>query len=83
MRLYDLPQNVVGGIELHYAGLVLRFHHLDGMYSYCVVDEGKSKGKVFNLTAGAPIVYKEDKIVAGKGKDRIVKIHTYYEVEEL
>ncbi len=53
VKLYELPQRE--GVKIKYADLVMEFHHLDGMYSYNIILEGKSKGKVFHLAAGAPL----------------------------
>ena len=40
MKLYDVPRNsrvvIVEGDVKYY----LNFHHVDGMYSYCVDDDG-------------------------------------------
>lgn len=58
IKLYNLPQRVKGGIKIH--GFVidgkevpLRFHHLDGMYSYCTVEDSE---KVVHLNASTPLV---------------------------
>ncbi len=53
LRLYDLKQR--DGIVLHYADLVMEFSHLDGMYSYNVILEGKSHGKAFHISRSAPL----------------------------
>lgn len=53
LKLYDLPRDA--GIKIDYADLKLEFHHLDGMYSYCTLLEGKSKGEPFHLSASAPL----------------------------
>lgn len=53
VRLYDLPQRA--GIKVHYADILMEFHHLDGMYSYNIILEGKSKGKPFHLRGSAPL----------------------------
>lgn len=54
LRLYDLPRDK--GIRINFDGLLIEFHHLDGMYSYCTVVEGEHKGKPFHLSASAPLV---------------------------
>lgn len=36
MKLYDAPF----GRRIRAGGIVLNFHHLDGMYSYCTDDQG-------------------------------------------
>ncbi len=55
-KLYELPQKQA--IEVHCGDVVLSFDHLDGMYSYCTVKEGKSAGKLFHLSANTPLVQK-------------------------
>lgn len=53
IKLYDLKPRA--GIKVHYADILMEFHHLDGMYSYNIILEGKSKGKPFHLAAAAPL----------------------------
>lgn len=53
LRLWDLPQRA--GITVHYADLVMEFHHLDGMYSFNIIKEGKSAGEPFHISCGAPL----------------------------
>lgn len=63
LKLYNLPQRVEGGIKIHgFKGdddkdVVLRFHHLDGMYSYCTVE---GTDHIVNLKATTPLVEMED-----------------------
>ncbi len=52
-RLYQLTPRE--HIKIHYGDLVMEFHHIDGMYSYNVITEGRSKGKVFHLSANTPL----------------------------
>lgn len=55
-KLYDLPQRTEKGVIIHVTPeLTVIFDHLDGMYSYCTVAEGKSKGKPFHLSASTPL----------------------------
>jgi hypothetical protein len=63
IKLYNLPQNIEGGIKIHGfkselddsdKELTLRFHHLDGMYSVCSV-EGE-KDSIVHLSASTPLV---------------------------
>lgn len=60
VKLYNLPQRVQGGILVKGfrvdddKTIDLRFHHLDGMYSYCTVDGDEEK--VVNLSASTPLV---------------------------
>lgn len=64
IKLYNLPQRTEKGIKIHgfkeYVSegktqdLVLRFHHLDGMYSYCTVDG--EDDRVIHLSASTPLV---------------------------
>lgn len=59
IKLYNLPQRVEGGLKIH--GLkddegkdvVVLFHHLDGMYSYCTVE---GTDKIVHLSAITPLV---------------------------
>lgn len=53
LRLYNLRRDK--GIKIHFDGLLLEFHHIDGMYSYCTVLEGEHKGKICHLSAMAPL----------------------------
>lgn len=53
-RLYELPRDA--GIKIHYGDLLVEFKHLDGMYSYCTILEGASKGKPFHLSVNTPLV---------------------------
>lgn len=36
MKLFDVPK----GSRIRVGGVELTFHHLDGMYSYCTLDDG-------------------------------------------
>lgn len=54
IRLYDVPQRQ--GAIINYVGVKMEFDHIDGMYSYCTILEGKSKGKIFHLSAATPLV---------------------------
>lgn len=59
IKLFNLPQRVKGGIKIHGFEVdgketPLRFHHLDGMYSYCTVDGDEEK--VVHLNASTPLV---------------------------
>lgn len=40
-RLYELPENKE--IKLYIADKVIIFGHLDGLYSYCWLEENKTK----------------------------------------
>lgn len=58
IKLYNLPQRVKDGIKIHGfvidgEEVILRFHHLDGMYSYCTVEDSE---KVVHLNASTPLV---------------------------
>lgn len=63
IKLYNLPQKVEGGIKIHglkddnKKDIVVLFHHLDGMYSYCTIEGTK---KVVHLSASTPLVELED-----------------------
>ncbi len=55
VRLYELPQRAAKRPIINYVGVVMEFDHLDGMYSYCIIKEGKSKGQPFHLSASTPL----------------------------
>jgi hypothetical protein len=63
IKLYNVPENIKGGLKIHGfkdkkgKKIVLRFHHLDGAYSYCTIDGSK---KVVNLSASTPLVTLEN-----------------------
>lgn len=40
-KLYDLPENQ--NVKLYIGDMVVIFGHLDGMYSYCWLENDKSK----------------------------------------
>lgn len=54
-----LPQRVEGGVKIHGfkdikdKDIVVLFHHLDGMYSYCTIEGTK---KVVHLSASTPLI---------------------------
>lgn len=63
IKLYNLPQRVDGGIKIHgfrseldssNKEQTLRFHHLDGMYSFCTI-EG-TEGYIVHLSATTPLI---------------------------
>lgn len=60
MHLYNLPQNVKGGIPIHGVKddrgniIVVRFDQLDGMSSHCWVD---GTTEITQLKADTPIMY--------------------------
>lgn len=59
IKLYNLPQRVEGGIKVHGLkddkdkDIVVVFHHLDGMYSYCTIQD---TDKLVHLSASTPLV---------------------------
>ena len=59
IKLYNLPQRVDGGILVKGfrvdddKTIDVRFHHLNGMYSYCTVDGGED---IVHLSASTPLV---------------------------
>lgn len=63
IKLYNLPQRVEGGIKIHglqddkKKDIVVLFHHLDGMYSYCTIE---GTDKIVHLSASTPLVELED-----------------------
>ena len=48
-RLYELPENT--NIKLYFGNQVVIFGHLDGLYSYCWLEEDKTKIVHINATA--------------------------------
>ena len=66
IKLYNLPQRVEGGIKIHGLkdkddnDIVVLFHHLDGAYSYCTVQNPEAPndtdGDVVHLSASTPLV---------------------------
>lgn len=62
IKLFNLPQRVEGGIKIHgfrselegSEEQTLRFHHLDGMYSYCTIDGHDDH--IVHLSASTPLV---------------------------
>jgi hypothetical protein len=68
IKLYNLPQRVEGGLKIHGLkddkdkDIVVLFHHLDGMYSYCTIE---GTDKVVHLSASTPL------ITLGKGEYKI------------
>lgn len=59
IKLYNLPQRTEKGIKIHGLkdnkgkDIVVVFHHLDGMYSYCTIQD---TDKVVHLSASTPLV---------------------------
>lgn len=55
MKLYDLPQRTKEGVKIYGLqdtkgnDLILRFGHIDGMYSYCWVEDKPEE--LFHLSA--------------------------------
>ena len=54
MKLYNVPRNSMIVLS---DGVVLKFHHIDGMYSFCT-DES---GKVYHISACEEVEVKENK----------------------
>jgi hypothetical protein len=68
MKLYNLPQNVEGGLPIHNVDvdgkkITILFHHLDGMYSNCTI---KGTNKVVHLDATTPIIYEDGEYRVGE-----------------
>lgn len=59
IKLMHLPQRVKGGVKIHglkdsdNKDVVILFHHLDGMYSYCTFE---GTDTVLHLSASTPLV---------------------------
>lgn len=47
VKLYEVPRYT----RIKVAGIELNFHHIDGMYSYCVNDHGK----LFSIEANTEV----------------------------
>lgn len=64
MKLYDLPQRTAHGVKIYGLHntegqpLIIRFGHVDGMYSYCWIDGHDDQ--VVHLNASTPLVKHED-----------------------
>lgn len=60
LKLYNLPQRVEGGIPIqgfkdeNGNPIVVLFHHLDGMYSFCTIE---GTDKAVHLSASTPLAY--------------------------
>lgn len=67
--LCDIPKGSKIRILKDIGSVVVTFDHLDGMYSYCVADEGQEDaGKVINLSRFTPLEQANDgyyEIVSG------------------
>jgi hypothetical protein len=57
MKLYELPRGTI--IQTDRGPLT--FDHIDGMYSYCTLEDGS----VVHLSAGTPIRKKDGVLVIG------------------
>jgi hypothetical protein len=66
IKLYNLPQRIEGGIKIHGfknkegKDITILFHHLDGMYSYCTIQDPEapndSTGEVVHLNAATSLI---------------------------
>jgi hypothetical protein len=54
MKLYNVPRDSMIKLDV---GIVLKFHHIDGMYSVCT-DEN---GKVYHIAAWEEVEVVKDK----------------------
>lgn len=63
IKLYNLPQRTDKGIKIHglkddkKKDIVVLFHHLDGAYSYCTIED---TDKTVHLSASTPLVELEN-----------------------
>ena len=66
-RLYELPENQ--NIKLYFYDVVVIFGHLDGLYSYCWLEEDKSK--IVHINANALFEKYKDgyKYIKSKGDE--------------
>ncbi len=59
-KLYELPRNDIEGTKIYVeasdGSSFIRFHHTDGMYSYCTTE----KGGIVHLGAATELVPHED-----------------------
>lgn len=53
MKLYDVPNNTL----IKVGETILKFHHLDGMYSFCTTEDGQ----VAHIFAGQEVEIVPDK----------------------
>lgn len=61
LKLYDIPrESKLLVTQEHGRNVFVTFHRLDGMYSYCTVDDGPDKGKTCHLSASTPLKKIED-----------------------
>ena len=72
MKLYEIPRGSKIRLKFHdqiegEGTAILTFHHPDGMYSYCTLDEG---GHVVHLSVSTPLKKVGDlyEIDAGEGR---------------
>lgn len=69
MKLYNLPQNIEGGIKIYGSGkyrgkdAVLLFHRLDEMSSDCTIE---GTDHVVHLPADTPIIYEDGEYRVGE-----------------
>lgn len=54
MKLYNAPRDSMIKLDV---GIVLKFHHIDGMYSLCT----DSDGNVWHISASAEVEIVKDK----------------------
>ena len=76
MKLYEIPRGSKMRIEFSDGFHSCTFHKLDGMYSYCTIDdypEGYKAYPVFHLKATTPMIkvddhYEIDEVTSPKGE---------------
>lgn len=60
MRLYDIPKGSRIKVTLNTGReCFIQFLHLDGAYSYCVLEDG-NPDDVVHLSANTPLIKKDD-----------------------
>ncbi len=53
-KLYELPRGAVFKVDDY--PYLIKLQNLDGMFSFCVIQEGPDKGEVTHIRAYAPVV---------------------------
>ena len=56
MKLYDLPKESKLRIETQGGHMNATFHHIDGMYSFCTLDDKPEGENIFHLKAWTPMI---------------------------
>jgi hypothetical protein len=65
MKLWEIPRDSKMKIKFEDGVKDCTFHHVDGMYSYCTVDEAADRG-TFHLSASTPMKLIDNYYVVGE-----------------